>query len=387
MFVFGGRSVYDNRLLSDLWFLQAAPQDALNAQGSRGCIYPFSYYHLHGIFQFFAYGVIFPIGYLVGRHAGRLSIKRPLHMILQLLGVALAICGFAFGVHSVRTPAWLHFRHPHAIIGITTFILTIIQFVVGLLGAIFLRNRRSKGDRLTETDYKTRREEFEPDTWAGEGVWRLCHLILGSLVLALGFVNISLGVFLAVLPLPVWIIWYIYLGFLVLVLLGMEIVSLIRRGKDVGSGKTKTLKLKEKREDPRGTSQSSLKYSDEPTQQQATAIPAPRRGFARVPPPEPSSRDNSLNRRTGGSMADDMAPLISNQRQPRPGDVSSSANLPEYHRPNEREYPVPTRKKSGPAESGGFDYYVGYAPEHEQPLPRSTIQQQNEHNLTRVRLQ
>ncbi len=74
----------DNRLLSDLWFLQAAPQDALNAQGSRGCIYPFSYYHLHGIFQFFAYGVIFPIGYLVGRHAGRLSIKRPLHMILQV---------------------------------------------------------------------------------------------------------------------------------------------------------------------------------------------------------------------------------------------------------------------------------------------------------------
>ncbi len=119
-------------------------------------------------------------------------------------------------------------------------------FFSSRLGAIFLRNRRSKGDRLTETDYKTRREEFEPDTWAGEGVWRLCHLILGSLVLALGFVNISLGVFLAVLPLPVWIIWYIYLGFLVLVLLGMEIVSLLRRGKDGGSGKTKTLKLKGK---------------------------------------------------------------------------------------------------------------------------------------------
>jgi len=146
-------------------------------------------------------------------------------------------------------------------------------------------------------------------------------------------------------------------------------------------------KLPEKRADPKGTSQSSLKYSDEPTQQQATAVPPPRRGFGRIPPPEPSTRDSSLPRRTGGSMVDDMAPLIPNQRQPRPGDVSSSANLPEYHRPNEREYPVPTRKKSGPAESGGFDYYVGYAPEHEQPLPRSTVQQQSEHNLTRVRLQ
>jgi hypothetical protein len=69
-------------------------------------------------------------------------------------------------------------------------------------------------------------------------------------------------------------------------------------------------------------------------------------------------------------MGDDMtAPLISNQRQLRPGDVSSPTYLPEYNRPNEREYPAPTRKKSGPTESAGFDYYVGYAPEHEQPLP------------------
>ena len=74
----------DRRLLSDLWFLQATSQGALSAPGSRGCIYPFSYYHLHGIFQFFTYGVIFPIGYLVGRHVGNLTVKRPLHMILQV---------------------------------------------------------------------------------------------------------------------------------------------------------------------------------------------------------------------------------------------------------------------------------------------------------------
>jgi hypothetical protein len=388
MFVFGGRSVTDRRLLSDLWFLQATSQGALSSPRSRGCIYPFSYYHLHGIFQFFTYGVIFPIGYLVGRHAGNLAVKRPLHMILQLFGVALAICGFAFGVHSVRAPAWLHFRHAHAIIGIITFILTIIQFIVGLLGAIFLRNRRSiKGERFVETDRKGRLDDHPQDPWAAEGTWRIGHRILGSIILAMGLVNISLGVFLAVLPLPVWIIWFIYLGFLVLILVGLEIVALARRASG-GTRKKGSIKLTDKREDPKGTSQSSLKYSDEPTQHhQTTAIPVPRRGITRVPPPEPSVRDSSLHRRGGGNIADDMAPLITHQRQPRPGDVSSSAGLPEYHRPNERDYPAPTRKKSGPAESSGFDYYVGYAPEHEQPLPRSTIQQQNEHNLTRVRLQ
>ena len=58
--------------------------------------------------------------------------------------------------------------------------------------------------------------------------------------MALGLVNISLGVFLAVLPLAVWIIWYIYLGFLVLLLAGMEIVKLLRRGD--GGGKSGSFK-------------------------------------------------------------------------------------------------------------------------------------------------
>lgn len=71
-------------MLSDLWFLRVSPQDAMSAPESRGCIYPFSFYHLHGIFQFFTYGVIFPIGYLIGRHVGNLPVKRPLHMGLQV---------------------------------------------------------------------------------------------------------------------------------------------------------------------------------------------------------------------------------------------------------------------------------------------------------------
>ncbi len=71
-------------MLSDLWFLQVAPQYATNAPGTRGCIYPFSFYHLHGIFQFFTYGIIFPIGYLVGRHAGNSNGKRRLHIGLQV---------------------------------------------------------------------------------------------------------------------------------------------------------------------------------------------------------------------------------------------------------------------------------------------------------------
>ncbi|CAF4647369.1 unnamed protein product, partial [Rotaria socialis] len=227
----------DRRLLSDLWFLKASAQDALSSPRRRGCIYPFSYYHLHGIFQFFTYGVIFPIGYIVGRHVKTLPIKRPLHMSLQLFGVALAICGFAFGVHSVRAPSWLHFKHAHAIIGIITFILTILQFLAGLVGFIFLNKENQKNPNHNNSDHKFSSTQNNDDKWGGEGVWRIGHRILGLLILALGLVNISLGVFLAVLPLPVWIIWYIYFGFLVLLLIGMEIVALLSRN---GSRKSKS---------------------------------------------------------------------------------------------------------------------------------------------------
>jgi hypothetical protein len=95
----------------------------------------------------------------------------------------------------------------------------------------------------------------------------------------------------------------------------------------------------------------------------------PRRNFGRSPLPEPTIRDNNNLYRRNGGLGDDTSPFISNPRQPRPDDVNASASLPQYNRPNEREYPVATRKKSGPGQSGDVEYYVGHSPEHEQPLP------------------
>lgn len=121
------------------------------------------------------------------------------------------------------------------------------------------------------------------------------------------------------------------------------------------------------REGPKGASQQVYKYTEDPADKPIIQ-PVPRRGVTRGPPTSDSYiRDSSLTRRTDG---DDMAPLIAHPRQPRPGDVTGgSRTLPEYQRPTERDYPVAARKRSGPSESGGFDYYVGYAPEHEQASP------------------
>ncbi|CAF5214593.1 unnamed protein product, partial [Rotaria magnacalcarata] len=136
---------------------------------------------------------------------------------------------------------WLHFRHAHAIIGIITFILTIIQFLVGLIGVCLIARSSKKHAILRESSYKISQEEINQDTWVGKRSWSIIHRILGAIVLSLGFVNISLGVFLAVLPLPVWIVWFVYMSLLVIILVIMEIYKLL---KDSGTHKTGSFKSK-----------------------------------------------------------------------------------------------------------------------------------------------
>lgn len=125
----------------------------------------------------------------------------------------------------------------------------------------------------------------------------------------------------------------------------------------------------EKREDPKGTSQTSIKYTEEPPHK-ALVIPSVRRDSNRIPPLEPVKTDTRLYRRSGTD--EDILPLISNQNTQRPSrtsDVSGLASVPEYKRSNSKEYPIITRKKSGPSESSDAGHYVGRSPEHEQLSP------------------
>ena len=104
------------------------------------------------------------------------------------------------------------------------------------VGAFFLPLRKAKKERAGGATYKINHERYNEPKWAVKSGWRLIHFLLGSLVLLLGLINICLGVFLGVLPLPVWIIWYIYFGLLIIFLLIMEILRFLRkRGKKSGA--------------------------------------------------------------------------------------------------------------------------------------------------------
>ena len=128
----------------------------------------------------------------------------------------------------------------------------------------------------------------------------------------------------------------------------------------------------DKREDPKTISQSSLKYSEEPTSRQSFTIP--RRGFDHVRSLE-SSRLNNGAYTYDGEVAEttgtDTTPFIPNQqprRHSRLDDVNSSTILPEHHESSDRDYLVPTRKTGGLSENSDAEDYVGYIPEHERSL-------------------
>jgi len=138
----------------------------------------------------------------------------------------------------------------------------------------------------------------------------------------------------------------------------------------------------DKREDPKGASHASLKFQENGSK---TFIPPSSKRSSLSNPPPPLEPINT-NRRTA-SVGDDRAPLIPSQRPTRSGDVLGAGSLPQYQRPMDREYPMPTRPRSKTDSSGDMGRYVGLSTENPQPLSRSAAQQQSEHNLTRVRLQ
>ena len=63
-------------------------------------------------------------------------------------------------------------------------------------------------------------------------VWEFIHGAGGRSAIALGFVNISLGVFLALAHFLIWCVWFAYLGFILLAHFIAEIVLTYRRKRE-----------------------------------------------------------------------------------------------------------------------------------------------------------
>ena len=203
VFVYGGSN---GSALQELWTLSG---DYTNNR-QISCPHPFFTTEMvHGILMFLAWGICFQVGAVIARYA---KFANPLwfylHICFQLSGLFIAVIGFVFSFLNRSKPLF-----PHAIIGIIAMALVLWQPINALY-----RPEHRKGEK--DSIFR----------W----IWYFLHMLTGRFALLLGLVNISLGLFLIISPLPIWIIWYVLLFCYVVFLVVMETIYWVRyyRNKD-----------------------------------------------------------------------------------------------------------------------------------------------------------
>ncbi|XP_028399643.1 uncharacterized protein LOC114523035 isoform X2 [Dendronephthya gigantea] len=195
--MFGGKT--SNGLENDIWLLEGNVNDVKETADGEECnLLYFSYIQLHGIFMFIGWGLLLQLGMFFARYFRQ---RDPwwfkMHRALQVSGLIVSIFGFAFAVVSVP---FSHFMFAHGGIGLLIMIIGLLQ----PLNAFF---------RPHKTDPKTLKRM----------IWEIYHINAGRVALILALINISLGVFLAVVPYTAWVVWFIMFAVWVAILIVMEV--------------------------------------------------------------------------------------------------------------------------------------------------------------------
>jgi len=162
----------------------------------------FAYTHLHGLLNGVAFGLLFPIGFIVARfhRCRRSKAWFIIHVCIQLTGVLFTIPAFIliWFAGASRLPT-----HPHAILGVILMAITLVQPFIG----IFRPHIKKDG---TKSVYRK--------------IWEWIHRIWGLSIILIGFAQVTLGVFLISPPRGVWIAWLSLLGSWVIHFIVAEII-------------------------------------------------------------------------------------------------------------------------------------------------------------------
>lgn len=208
VFLFGGESVDDGNFLNDLWLLEGAITDS----EAIPCSYQwFSLLHLHGVIMYLAWGLLLPFGVMIGRYyRWSWPVWFFVHIFCQVFGTLLTVCGFIIVFLVSSEPSF-----PHGIIGIILMLTISQQFLSGIIRPWLRREDGRYVDDCKEKDtfkYKWRR------------CWEVYHRVSGVIAIALGFTQVTLGVFLINAPLAVWCVWIALFSIWLSVFLFHEIV-------------------------------------------------------------------------------------------------------------------------------------------------------------------
>lgn len=165
----------------------------------------FSRPFVHGLLMFFAWGVLMNAGAFIARYLKHPN-GRPkyfiAHLILQSLGLLLAWVGMGIAIYGRRTGPG---SFVHARLGIALIILSSLQPFVASVG-ILTQMRVNPIIVMINTPDAPRIMLSRATK-----ICRIIHRLIGSAVLVMGTVNITLGLFLIVAPTVLWVHWVIYI--------------------------------------------------------------------------------------------------------------------------------------------------------------------------------
>ena len=100
---------------------------------------------IHGVFMFFAWTVLFPLGIFVVRFGKRILLKWwfRLHMLIQYLAVLFIIVALILAVEAVaKGGVYKHIHSAHAILGVISVSLAIVTPALGQITSLLWANTR-----------------------------------------------------------------------------------------------------------------------------------------------------------------------------------------------------------------------------------------------------
>jgi hypothetical protein len=208
VYLFGGKNSANGSYRNDLWLLQGNGADIQVVPCPSAW---FSFVHLHGILMYLAWGILLPFGALIGRYF-KFQKTWPawfaVHLICQIGGTLLTGAGFIMIFLVSTQPSF-----PHGVIGIVLTFTLFQQFLSG-----FIRPWIPKENPSLPF---TNKESFK---YKWRQCWLLYHRVSGIITVGLGFIQVTLGVFLLGAPLVVWIVWVLLLMLWLLVFGVLEII-------------------------------------------------------------------------------------------------------------------------------------------------------------------
>lgn len=173
---------------------------------------------VHGVLMFVSWGILMIIAAYIARYRKDVNGRSRyvlVHVCMQVVALAIGWAGIGVAVYGRRR---MRAGFAHAHIGHTLIALASLQPVVAVIG--ILTQMRSS-PRLSQLLLDSGKIELG----LVPCLCKMYHTVTGFIIILLGAVNITLGLFMIVAPTIIWVQWIVYSGLGLVCALWLEVIG------------------------------------------------------------------------------------------------------------------------------------------------------------------